>query len=147
MADNPIEMRDGTLHFEIHAAAREEIAAMDAHVSMLLGHFGPDHRFYRDAEMSLRQQLARLLAFPFGGHTQVFRDDRLSLLVVSGGITGGLIFHGVHRSCIREGCRVYATDAGATYTYTGDAPRCEDGKHEWLYPLDWPTPGTWSFHT
>lgn len=136
----------GTTQIEIDWRARECIAQMERHVSMLLANYGPNHEWYRCAAETYGQCIGRIMAFPMGPVTRVFADGApLSLYIITGDVHMGLIFRAVRRHCTREGCKAYANDDGHVWTYNRDDPRCED--HEWNYPLEAPTPGTWSTHT
>jgi hypothetical protein len=128
----------------VHDMARDEINRMSLHVEKMYAYYGASHEWSRRADGSLRRALATLFGW---GDLNVYRDGDLSLLCQSGSLTFGLIFHPVRRHCVREGCDMYANDDYTTWSYRRVDERTDCGDHEWLYPVDAPTPGDWSYHS
>lgn len=137
--------RPDSWNIEVHKSASTRFAEMEAHLSALVAHYGPDHPGVHKALYSYARSVGRIMAFPMGD-TQVFSDSaRLSLYVITGGIHMGVIFHADRRGCVNEGCRAFADDDGHVWFYNPEHPSCDD--HAWSYPLDAPALGTWSTHT
>jgi len=128
--------------------ACDVIAAATSHCALLAQHFGEDSPEYHEAAGSWQRYLAGLFSMAFGAGTRIMRDGPLSLLVCSAtGFTYGLIFHPVMRRCSRTGCQAVIDDDGKAWTYMPGDPVCGDGPHVPSYPLDAPSPGSWSFHS
>jgi hypothetical protein len=127
--------------------AVDVIAAASAHCARLGAYFGTNSHQYRDATCSWQRSLSTLFSMGLGAASTVSRDGPLSLLVrTSGGYTYGIIFHPATRRCTNDGCTTWIYDTGHTHTPPGGTA-CTDGQHTPAYPLDAPTPGTWSLHS
>lgn len=125
--------------------AVETINAMQSHVGSLARHYGVDSTEHKEASRTLLGALAGLFQWR---DLSVWRDGDLSLCAnTANGFTFGVIFHAVKRSCTNEGCTMYASDNGDTWSYMSGERRHDCGSHAWSYPLDAPAPGTWSFHS
>lgn len=127
--------------------ARDEIGRMRHHVLRIGQTFGPASKEYREAHESLVKAFADLFGW---GTLRVSRDGDLSLFCSQpGGFVFGLIFHSVKRGCEVEGCRAVINDDGTRWTYMPEwrDSMCAEGECKPTYPLDFPKPGTWSFHS
>lgn len=126
--------------------ARETYQAMIWHVDQLGRAYGEEHKWTREAATSLAHVSSSIVGW---GNVRVTRDDTLSLFCQArGGFVFGIIFHGIARRCLVAGCTKYANDQGGLYHYGNrDQEQVQLHRHRWLYPLDAPTPGSWSFHS
>lgn len=139
------DTRPYTYEFTVSREAVDTISAMRDHVARLGAYYGQNSTEYRVASESLYRQLATLFGSPLAEKSRVSRDGDLSLLVV-GGITFGVIWHGSRRHCTTDGCKAYVNDDGHVWTYSRD-DAVLDHEHELSYALDAPQPGSWSFHS
>jgi hypothetical protein len=72
----------------------------------------------------------------------------LSLICTAGNrLVFGLIFHGRRRICTNTACEAYINDDGRVWSCNYERFPPLDHEHTPSYPLDAPTPGTWSFHS
>ena len=130
--------------------AANTLMAMAHHVAALGSAYGQDHHWHIEAAASFARITRDLVGFR---NLRVTKDGPLSLLGIAynkspaGGLTFGLIFHGVDRRCTKDDCHAILSDEGNVWKYMPDYSVCEDGEHSWLFPLGAPRPGTWSFHS
>lgn len=147
-----IELYKTTSAVTFTEEARTTWAAMTNHVAKLSGYYGAEHKYATEAAASFVRIASSLVGW---GNVSVSRDGELSLIcnerTASGqvGIVFGLIFHGTKRHCQTTGCGAILSDKGEIWTYSSQHSPilCEPADHDWLYPLDAPMPGTWSFHS
>lgn len=138
--------RTDTYTFTLASSATDTLAAMLAHVQALGRDWGESSPQYLTAAASLGRQVTMLFARPMTQNTEVWRDGPLSLLV-TGGITFGIIWHGEKRRCLTEGCGAVINDDGTAWTYSKVHFPMLDHEHELSYPLTVAQPGSWSFHS
>lgn len=124
---------------------RAEYQRMAYHVASLASVYGPTSKWATEAATSFAKISASMSGW---GDVRVSRDGYLSLFCRTNSIVFGLIFHPVRRSCTVDGCPMYANNEGKTYHYRLSSEiQVQLHKHQWLYGLDQPIPGTWSFHS
>lgn len=142
------ERRPEHLGLHVARAATDTIADCQQHVAALGDYYGTDSPIYRQAAETLLQHVCRLFSMGFGATTQVHTDGltRLSLFVVTGsGFVYGIIFHPQRRRCTTKDCGAFIDDDGTVHA-RGATP-ADGHEHVPSYPLDAPTPGTWSVHS
>jgi hypothetical protein len=129
-------------------SAVEEYQRMSFHVAALASAYGPDSPWAIDAAQSFAKIASSLTGW---GNIIITRDGELSLFCRTRGenpFVFGLIFHSIRRFCHIDGCPMFAYDDGSTYHYKRtDEVKVQLHKHRWIYALDAPKPGTWSFHS
>jgi hypothetical protein len=134
--------------YTVTSEARTEIQRAAARIAGLGSFFGERSPQYTKAATSWARVMASVFGMPWSESVRVSSDGSNSLgLIVTGGITMGVIFHADRRYCRKDGCHAVINDDGAAWTYSPGDAVCEDGQHDLAYPLDAPAPGTWSTHT
>jgi hypothetical protein len=134
--------------YDLHVSrdAIDVIAACESHLHQLSVDYGPTSVIYLDALHSWHRRMAGLFSRNGGVSTTVSKDGPMSLLVHTGGLTYGLIWHGATRRCTDPACDAVIDDDGtAGPTHTGATVLDHD--HAPSYPLDAARPGQWSFHS
>jgi hypothetical protein len=124
---------------------RAEYQKMAYHVAAIAYYHGKGSDYHVAAADSFARVSESIVGW---GNVRVARDGDLSLICSARGLTFGIIFHKTHRSCTVEGCREYLSDEGRVWSYQRtDERKVQLHRHEWLYPIGAPIPGSWSFHS
>lgn len=149
MSEQEQDTRPYVHDMHVSREAVDVIQACNERVNQIGLHWGFDSDRYRRAEQTWRRNLSLMFLMSFGADTRVTKDGPLSLFIAtSSKFVYGLIFHAEQRACKLDGCKAYANDDGHVWHYgTRDNSGVLDHEHQWDYPLDWPAPGDWSFHS
>jgi hypothetical protein len=119
---------------------------MSHHLGRIGMFFGETSDQYRKAVRSYAHVMSGLMRSGFSETARIARDGDLSLYVSEGTFVYGVIWHGVRRACIVDGCKAYLKDDGQAYTYNREDHVCA-AAHIPSYPYDAPAPGEWSTHS
>lgn len=143
-----------TTTFAVSEDAQEAIAAASNRVASIGEYFGFSSAQYIEAARTWQHALSNLFGRPWADQVRVFRDGPAGSvnLLVTGGMTLGIIFHQATRHCTNEGCSARIQDDGTVWTFnTGDrvcaSPNDGSPRHNLSWPLDAPNPGSWSTHS
>jgi hypothetical protein len=131
---------------QVSRDAIDVIAACETHLQQLSTDYGPTSAVYLDALHSWHRRLAGLFSRNGGVTTVISKDGPMSLLVRTGGLTYGLIWHGATRRCTEPACDAVIDDDGIVRP-AHTAATVLDHVHAPSYPLDAASPGQWSFHS
>jgi hypothetical protein len=146
--DPPPDQRPDEHVLTVSRSATDVITAASRRCADLAAYFGTGSRESREAARSWQHCLSQVFSMAFGPQTRIGCDGDLSLLAsTASGFSYGIIFHRTPRRCTRDGCTAVIDDDGTARTQQPDAPACPDGQHAPSYPLDAPSPGTWSVHS
>lgn len=140
------DTRPYTFQFTVSREACDVLGAMRAHVQQIGIDWGQSSPEYREAAESLARQVVTMFASPWTEDTRITPDGPLSLLV-TGGITYGVIWHGKRRHCTAEGCHAVINDDGKAWSYDSNRFPMLEHEHTPDYPLTAAQPGSWSFHS
>lgn len=140
------DTRPYTFGFTITREACDTLNAMRSHVQQIGLDWGQSSPEYREAAESLARQVVTIFAQPWAEEVRVSRDGALSLLV-TGGLTYGVIWHGRRRSCTTDGCGAQIEDDGRVWTFSREHYPILEHEHTPTYPLTVAQPGSWSFHS
>jgi hypothetical protein len=126
--------------------AREEYRRMAYQVANLSSYYGRSSNYHLEAAESFARVSESIVGW---GNIRVGRDGDLSLICrQASGFTFGIVYHRVSRSCTVADCPKYMHDDGHVWSYERtDSKPVQLHRHQWLYPIDAPTPGSWSFHS
>lgn len=144
--DTTTDTRPYRYGFEVTREACDTLAAMRSHVQAIGRDWGQTSPEYAEAAESLARQVTTIFASPWAESTTVVRDGPLSL-VVSGGLTYGVIWHGRKRTCTTDGCHGWIADDGHVTTWDRERAPILEHEHTPSYPITAAQPGSWSFHS
>ena len=140
------DYRPEVYDLQVSRDAIDVIGACETHLQQLSTDHGPTSAIYLDALHSWHRRLAGLFSRNGGGTTVISKDGPMSLLVRTGGLTYGLIWHGATRRCTDPACAAVIDDDGIVRP-ARTAATVLDHDHTPTYPLDAARPGQWSFHS
>jgi hypothetical protein len=149
VATPDFELRDyrpEVYDLQVSRDAIDVIGACETHLDQLSTDYGPTSAIYLDALHSWHRRLAGLFSRNGGVNTVISKDGPMSLLVRTGGLTYGLIWHGATRRCTDRACDALIDDDGMGRP-AHTAATVLDHDHSPSYRLDAARPGQWSFHS